>query len=464
VNDDREKHRVVDSIKPLEPILLPIVGFILLLLIIGLAVLAFADWSLFIVIMPAFFIGAIVLGFIFALFGLGAFAVKYIHVPLRASRVLGHAEQWAVVDEQAGPPRFYQVTQERTTYNLKGELGEQTPLALPSPSYEQPSLEVVIRNLPANTLEFVYGLNPESGELVRSTLPKAVHIQLLGASGQGKSRQATSIVTQLTTRNDPAHLQLALVDCEGDTSAPFTRLAHVRMFADEPKEAAKTFRALVAELERRDQTRQVWPVILIFVEEFLNLRRTMPAEYRDQALEDYTTLALRGRKRGLFLFSIGQTAYTEKSIRDAQMQFLSSMAFAIKPTAARASGFTNTQLLNRLYEERKPGQFLLERPAGDSILLAPFVDNQAVDSLLSGFNPLSPGFHDAFTSTTIESTVQPRSETSETPLDARSFRIRELLKAGTPQPQIVREVWGVSSGAGYTKAQKELAEIIRTLL
>src|SRR5262249_46864155 len=151
-----------------------------------------------------------------------------------------------------------------------------------------------------------------------TSLPKAVHIQLVGASGQGKSRQATSILTQLCTRNDPQHLQLALIDHEGETSAPFQGLPHVRYIADEPKEAARIFRALVKELERRDIGKIAFPVLLMFCEEFLNLRRSMPPQYRDQALEDYTTLALRGRKRGMFLFSIGQTAYTEKSIRDAQ--------------------------------------------------------------------------------------------------------------------------------------------------
>ncbi len=171
--------------------------------------------------------------------------------------------------------------------------------------FEQPALETIIEELTPNALEFIYGLDPATGALIKTTLPKAVHIQLLGASGQGKSRQATSILTQLTTRNDTSHLQLALVDCEGETTTPFQNLPHVRHLAEEPKEAARTFRSLVTELERRDITKQVYPVILIFVEEFLNLRRIMPEAYRDQALEDYTTLALRGRKRGLFLFSIG---------------------------------------------------------------------------------------------------------------------------------------------------------------
>ncbi len=329
---------------------------------------------------------------------------------------------------------------------------------------EQPRLATIIEELTPNTLEFVFGLDATTGQLARTTLPNAVHIQLLGISGQGKSRQATSILTQLCARNDTEHLNLALIDCEGETTAPFQNLPHVRYLADESKEAAKTFRGLVNELERRDVSRTLWPTIFIFVEEFLNLRRTMPTEYRDQALEDYTTLALRGRKRGMFLFSIGQTSYVDRHIRDAQNQFLSNMAFAAKPTAARAAGFTNTPLLNQLYQERRPGQFLLERPAGDSILLAPYVDPGQVSGLLSGFQVVAEDVQSTSLTSTVETTLQPEMKPTATPLDARSLRIRDMLKQGIPHRQIVQEIWGVSSGASYTKAQKELAEIIVTLL
>src|SRR6266568_3124522 len=307
-------------------------------------------------------------------------------------------------------------------------------------NYEQPRLATIIEELTPNTLEFVFGVDPLTGQLARTTLPKAVHIQLLGASGQGKSRQATSILTQLCARNDTKHLQLALIDCEGETTAPFQGLPHVRYLADEPKEAAQTFRGLVNELERRNVSRILWPVIFIFVEEFLNLRRTMPGEFRDQALEDYTTLALRGRKRGMFLFSIGQTAYTEKAIRDAQMQFFSSMAFAIKPSAARSAGFTNTDLLNQLYQERRPGQFLLERPAGDSILLAPYVEPSQVSGLLSGFQVVAEDVQSTSLTSTVETTLQPEMKPTATPLDARSLRIRDMLKQNIPHRQIMQEI------------------------
>ena len=212
--------------------------------------------------------------------------------------------------------------------------------------------------MPPNKLAFTYGLNQDTGRLDFTTLPQAVHIQLLGASGQGKSRQSTSILTQLCAANDQDHLQLALIDCEGETTEPFQQLPNVRYVADTEDLAARVLHSLVKELAYRDHNRIIWPVMMIFVEEFLNLRRTMAAAIKDQALEDYTTLALRGRKRGMFLFSVGQTAYSEKSIRDAQNQFQSSMAFACKLPMARSAGFHQYRSLKSAVERATCGPIL----------------------------------------------------------------------------------------------------------
>ncbi len=338
-------------------------------------------------------------------------------------------------------------------------------------SCKQPTLETIIEELRPNSLEFAFGMDPLTGQLVKTTLPKSVHIQLLGASGQGKSRQATSILTQLCATNDPQHLGLALIDCEGETTDPFQHLPHVQHLALDPREAARTFKALVNELERRDISRVVWPVLFIFVEEFLNLRRTMPADYRDQALEDYTTLALRGRKRGMFLFSIGQTAYTEKAIRDAQNQFLSSMAFACKPTAARSAGFTNTELLNKLYSERRPGQFLLERPAGDSILLAPFVDPREVHGFLTtAIDTESRPENRAVVveeESHVNATRNPSRKPLEDALQAKQEQVRQLIASGSVnKADIIMAVWGVRSGASekYKQAEQEYKHILAYLV
>jgi hypothetical protein len=324
----------------------------------------------------------------------------------------------------------------------------------------QPRLESIVDELTPNALEFAFGSNRETGDLVKNTLPKAIHLQAIGSTGFGKSRQATGILTQLVAKNDPAHLQLALLDCEGETSAPFWHLPHTQYVADEPKEAARILAALARELERRHISKQVFPVLLIFVEEFLTLRNRMPAALKDQALNDFTTLACGGRKRGVSLFTVGQTAYAEKSIRDAQNQFFSSMCFSAKPDMARAAGFRNTPLLNTLYAEKKQGQFLLESSAGDAILLAPHVPDKVSTLVESGSE--NGSMWQSLESSQKAGRNQVRNQ-SEDPLEARLEQVRQLLLSGVlNKGDIIQSVWGVKPGSSdkYRSAEEEYKVIM----
>ena len=87
----------------------------------------------------------------------------------------------------------------------------------------------------------------------------------------------------------------------------------------------------------------------------------------------------------------------------------------------------------------------------------PFASNEAITALLPAFNS---GFNQVSVTPSVESHVESYSPR----LDARSQRIRELVKAKSSPRQIIEEVWGVSSGGGYNKAMKELSDIIATLL
>ncbi len=328
---------------------------------------------------------------------------------------------------------------------------------------EQPRLETIIDELSPNALEFAFGSNRETGQIVKNTLPKAVHLQAIGSTGFGKSMQATGILTQLCTRNDPDHLQLALIDCEGETTAPFADLPHVRFAAEEPREAAKVLAALCKELERRHISKQDLPMILIFVEEFLTLRNRMPASLKNQALYDFTELACGGRKHGLSLFTIGQTAYAEKSIRDAQNQFFSSMCFSAKPDMARAAGFRNTALLNTLYSEKRKGQFLLEASSGDAILLAPHVNMRQVKQLLGSSWGSSRGTSEGSSEQdTDELPLSSGLKHAEVPQDSLSLsaqerHVLECLRAGYSQNRMMADVYGIDKpGAEYQKMLPEL--------
>ena len=255
--------------------------------------------------------------------------------------------------------------------------------------YPPISLRSVVDELPYNQLAFAFGTVRTTGELLQTTLPDALHTQIAGSTEQGKSVESGGILTQLCVSNDSDHLQLALLDSEGETTIPFRGLPHMRHLADNPDQAAKTLRNLVKELNYRDTNRQPWPrqaAILIFIEEFLSLKRIMSPHLRGQALEDFTELAIRGRKRWMYLFVIGQTAYVDKETRDAQRQFQSILTFAMPPAAARAAGMTgNSDMLNKLWTQRQKGQFLLQGPVsqGDQFVLAPRANSEMIHQILA---------------------------------------------------------------------------------
>ncbi len=80
---------------------------------------------------------------------------------------------------------------------------------LPAGDVTQPRLETLIDELTPNTLSFPFGVSRETGELVTSSLQRAVHLNTIGDSGGGKSMGAMGILTALATTNDPEHLSLA---------------------------------------------------------------------------------------------------------------------------------------------------------------------------------------------------------------------------------------------------------------
>src|SRR5260370_37593012 len=253
---------------------------------------------------------------------------------------------------------------------------------LPAGDVTQPRLGTLIDELTPNTLSFPFGVSRETGELVTSSLQRAVHLNTIGDSGGGKSMGAMGILTALATTNDPEHLSLAFVDAESETTLPFHHLPHVRYLADSPRDAAAVFPELVQVLKQRHITNKMLPFILLFCEEVLTLKNRIPESVKAQALDDFTELACGGRKRNIALYTIGQTAYSDKAIRDAQAQFQTNMAYAIHPQRARAAGFVETPLLNQLYKEKRQGQFVLEHKGANTLVLAPHIDIRTMSHIV----------------------------------------------------------------------------------
>ena len=302
-------------------------------------------------------------------------------------------------------------------------------------------LTQVVEELPQNQLIFAFGTYRTTGELVQTTLPDALHIQVTGATGQGKSVGAQGLITQLAATNDTEHLAFGFLDPEGDTCIPFHSLPHVAAMATNADQAAKELHRMRLLLDSRPIGPQC--ALLIFIEEFLSLQRMMSKHYREQALDDFTEIALRGRRRYMYLLVLGQTAYREKDLRDAQRQFQSVLTYALHPDAVRAAGMTgNNEALRQLWRERRKGQFLLQSPGqfGDQLVLAPHTTATQIATILGGSQVENERFP-------VTSLVVPASPTpcpgkqggKRSELDSRTLAlVRDLVSQQKGQNEIIQ--------------------------
>jgi hypothetical protein len=91
----------------------------------------------------------------------------------------------------------------------------------------------------------------------------------------------------------------------------------------------------------------------------------------------------------------------------------------------------------------------------------PYASNDALYDLLPASVATTPPLQSRFTETIVEAET---SEPLQPALDARSMHVRDMLRSGTSQRQIIQDLYGVSGGAKYTEAAKELSDIIAKLL
>ena len=261
--------------------------------------------------------------------------------------------------------------------------GQEEQLQIAAP-IAQPKLRDVIDELRTNELEVAYGMDTTTGNLVKSTLPNDVHLQLVGSSGFGKSVLASSIMTQATMRNSPDVLRIALLDLEDKTSKPFQHLPHVMEIKDNNRviplialdadDVAAKLLLLVKLLNYRKERNMDRPLVLVYLEEFLALKLEVDDRTKDEMLRNLGILAMRGRKYGIFIMGLAQTGYMNPIERDAARQFRTKLACSMHPKAAQAAGFTNTPLLNEIYKDGRPGEFVIEKPGLSAKILATYED------------------------------------------------------------------------------------------
>jgi FtsK/SpoIIIE family len=270
-----------------------------------------------------------------------------------------------------------------------------------------PTIEEVVTSLPRNGLQLSLGRSLTSGELLAIALPDS-HIKLIGATRKGKSSLAAGLLEQVQRTHDPHTLQFALLDLEYKTSRLFERSpsvaylqagrrGRVPAIARSAPEVALWLRWLYQEMERRyrmsEQQLAHVPYLLVYIEEFLGLRRHLKANAAlGEAITHFTLLATQGLKAKLSLMVCAQVDYSSEELRDAMAQFVgTNVAFSVKPDAARAAGFISTALLNRNYASKVPGQYVVEATGLTDLGVSPQFDVReklkALADMGTGANP-----------------------------------------------------------------------------
>lgn len=276
-----------------------------------------------------------------------------------------------------------------------------------------PTIEEVVSTLPRNGYQICLGRSLTTHELLPIELLDS-HIKLIGATRKGKSCLAAAILEQGQLTHDPLMLQFALLDLEYKTSRLFERSAHVAYLqagrrgkvpaiARDAEEVALWLRYLREEMDRRykmtAQQQEQLPYILVYLEEFLDLRRRLKGQVLSDALDNFTSLAERGLKVRMGLMVCAQVDYSSEELRDAMAQFVgTNVAFSVKPSAARSAGFVDTDLLNKNYLAKQPGQYVVEATGFTDLGVSPQFDVKqklaALAGLLDGANQVQNHLED----------------------------------------------------------------------
>lgn len=272
--------------------------------------------------------------------------------------------------------------------NLIGGKYDQKQLPGAGPTIARPSQEAILDQLPYNSFVVSPGVNADTGEIVLVNLLEVPHVKFIGAPGFGKSCLAASILDQVSQTNDRQHLQLALLDCEHKTSRLFEQnenIARVRvggrivdLVATHADMVAVQLGFLKREMMRRAELSESeldrTPVIIMYVEEMLSLQYEVDPKLLQQMVDDILILAVRARKYRMFLLSCMQTDYSTTEMKVSQKMYRFRGAAAIDPTAARAAGFQNTDLVKVNFASGQKGQFVIEYPGFSNIVLVASYD------------------------------------------------------------------------------------------
>jgi DNA translocase FtsK/SpoIIIE-like protein len=231
---------------------------------------------------------------------------------------------------------------------------------------------------------------------------KGRHLKVIGATQKGKSSFVGSLIDIVSQTHDPAYVQFALLDKEHQTSRLFADLPHLLrvvvdgkptpVHAKNTNEVVEYLSYLLQILDARNAMSRTAlaqePVIVVYIEEFLRLKKELKAacattQDREGAVRRYTQfsfaigqLAGLGLKLRMYLWLVAQMDYADKDpeLQEAMVNITSGLSFCVRQTAALAAGFYQTELLSRNAQENKAGQAVCEMPDCNDLILAPDFD------------------------------------------------------------------------------------------
>jgi Helicase HerA, central domain len=309
------------------------------------------------------------------------------------------------------------------------------------------------------------------GEHITVPLKALCHVALCGSTGGGKSMLMRLLLSQLIY----VHAQVVLCDPH---FAPFDaengedwRPIAKRLYMEPSVSYAAikdTLRWLATDelpkrLEKRRQGLPVGTPYFCALDELPAIIASVP-----EAADYMGTLLREGRKVGLYLVSAAQDFLVKSiggqgAVRDC---FRTAVYVGGDPTSARVlldiKGRVDDGGLGK-------GIVMMRSSATPQAALSrvPYASNDALYDLLSlpASVPTTDPLQSRFTETVIEADAEVAPSFPLQPaLDARSLHVRDMLRSGMSQRQIIQELYGVSGGAAYTSAAKDIQDIIAKLI
>ena len=204
--------------------------------------------------------------------------------------------------------------------------------------------------------------------------PNTPHLLIAGTTGSGKSVALHWLLYRLARQNDPASLRMIALDPKRGELRPFAQLPHLlHPVASNPLEMASLLSWATAELDRRLDSGQRAPRLVIVAEELADLAKVAP-----EAMGAIARIAQVGRGCGVHIIGVTQQPGA-RSLGDALANFPARLLGRVASATLTygAAGKGRTEAHNLLGK----GDMLLIRNDGVTRLQVPLIDGRQYGQL-----------------------------------------------------------------------------------